>query len=92
MENGRRSEEQMNSEPLWNTYHSEYSITVTTGFSMWIQQRTAVTISGISKFGKIVKLLLWVFGVQRLNYMLKRVFNSRRHPPLCVSTDLKEEM
>lgn len=59
-------------------------------FNMWIRHRTAVTISGISKLGKIVKLLLWVLGVQRLNYMLKRIFHSCRHPPLCVSTDLKE--
>jgi len=50
----------------------------------------AVTISGISKFGKIVKLLIWVVGVQRLNYVLKRIFHSCRHRPLWVGSNLKQ--
>ena len=49
----------------------------------------AVTISGISKFGKIIKLLVWDLGVQRLNNMLERIIHSPRHPPLCVRTNLK---
>lgn len=84
MENGRRSEEQMNSEPLWSIRYTTHAMK--RGFI------TVVTISGISKFRQIVKLLLWVLGVQGLHYMLKRIFHSRRHPPLRVSTNLKVEM
>lgn len=84
MENGKRSEEQMNSEPLWSIRYTTH--TMTRGFM------SVVTISGISKFRQIVKLVLWVLGVQGLHYMLKRIFHSPRHPPLCGSPNLKVEM
>ena len=88
MENGRRSEEQMDSEPLRNIklyIHHDRRIHIC------IQERVAVTISGISKFGEIIKLLLRVLRVQRFNYMLERILHSRSHPPLCVGTNLKQK-
>lgn len=66
-----------------------YTLPITKRFDINIWLRFSVTISGISKFGKIVKLLLWVLGVQRLNNMLERIIHSPRHPPLCVRTNLK---
>lgn len=90
IENGRRSEEQIDTE--WNSLeHSNYSVRQMEEFVYWFSKEQ-FTISGISKFRKIKKLLCWVFWVQRLNYMLKWIFHSLRHFPLCGSTDLNKEM
>lgn len=87
-ENGRRSEEEVHSE-ICNKRTIQW---IQAFYLDWLHGWSAVcfTISRISKFREIEKLVFGVIGIQRLNNMIKRIFHSLSHPPQCVDTNLEK--
>lgn len=71
---------QENPDGEWQTFWKNKQVVIKPRKYILKQQQMFIfTISAISKFGKVVKLLIWVVRIQWLNDVLIRIILSCRH-------------